>query len=138
MNLIRFNNPASVFSNMFEDFYRNDFSNASVPAVNIKEAETSFNLELAAPGYEKNDFKISLDNNLLTISSEKTSETEDKDSEEFTRKEFSKVSFSRSFTLPKSINLDKISADYNNGILSVVLPKHEDQKVAVNRQIEIR
>lgn len=138
MNLIRFNNPASVFSNMFEDFYRNDFSNTSVPAVNIKETETNFNLELAVPGYEKNDFKITLDNNMLTISSEKTSESEDKDNEKFTRKEFSRVSFSRSFTLPKSVDLDKISADYNNGILTVALPKHEDQKIAVNRQIEVR
>ncbi|MBU1368164.1 MAG: Hsp20/alpha crystallin family protein [Bacteroidetes bacterium] len=107
-----------------------------MPAVNISENEDSFMLEMAAPGMQKSDFKINLDNNVLTLSSEKQDEKEE-NNENFSRKEFNYSSFSRSFTLPKSIDFDKIKADYKDGILKVSLPKREDAKVALNRQIEI-
>jgi len=117
-------------------FMRNAEPQGMVPSVNIRESEEGFMLDLAAPGLKKEDFKVNLDNNVLTISSEQKNENEEK-SEKYTRKEFFYSSFSRSFTLPKTIDLDKIKADYNNGILSLSLPKREDAKVAVNREIAI-
>ena len=141
MNLIRFNQrPVSMLSEMMEDFDRNWLRSSEarpmMPAVNISENEDDFMLELAAPGMQKSDFKINLDNNVLTLSSEKQDESEDK-CENYSRREFCYSSFSRSFTLPKSINYDKIKADYKDGVLKVELPKREDAKVALNRQIEI-
>lgn len=141
MNLIRFNHhPVSMLSEMMEDFDRNWLRSPEarpmMPAVNISENEDDFTLELAAPGMQKSDFKINLDNNVLTLSSEKQDESEEK-SDNFTRREFCYSSFSRSFNLPKSINYDKIKADYKDGVLKVNLPKREDAKVALNRQIEI-
>lgn len=141
MNLIRFNqHPVSMLSELLEDFDRNFYNSTErsgmVPAVNIREREDHFLLELAAPGMKKDDFKIKLDNNVLTISSEQKEESEET-KEKFTRKEFFYQSFSRSFTLPKSVDLDKIKADYNNGVLSLNMPKREEAKVAINREIAI-
>ncbi|MDY0076235.1 MAG: Hsp20/alpha crystallin family protein [Bacteroidales bacterium] len=141
MNLIRFNqHPVSMLSELMEDFDRNWLRSSEtrpmMPAVNISENEDGFVLDLAAPGMQKSDFKINLDNNVLSISSEKQDENEEK-SEKYSRREFCYSSFSRSFTLPKSINYDKIKADYKDGVLKVNLPKREDAKVALNRQIEI-
>lgn len=142
MNLIRFNQrPVSMLSELMEDLDRNFMWRSAetrpmMPAVNISENEDSFMLEMAAPGMQKSDFKINLDNNVLTLSSEKQDEKEE-NNENFSRKEFNYSSFSRSFTLPKSIDFDKIKADYKDGILKVSLPKREDAKVALNRQIEI-
>jgi len=142
MNLIRFNqHPVSLLSELMEDFDRNFFARTPetrgmVPAVNIRESEDNFVLDVAAPGLKKEDFKINLDNNVLTISSEQKNESEEK-IEKYTRKEFFFNAFSRSFTLPKTIDLDKIRADYKDGVLSISLPKREDAKVAVNREIAI-
>ncbi|HPE43117.1 MAG TPA: Hsp20/alpha crystallin family protein [Bacteroidales bacterium] len=142
MNLIRFNqHPVSMLNELMEDFDRNLFSRQNgrqqmTPAVNIRENEEGFVLEMAAPGIQKSDFKINLDNNVLTLSAEKQEEKEE-NTERFNRREFNYGSFCRSFSLPKTINLDKIKADYKDGILLVSLPKREDAKVAVNRQIEV-
>jgi HSP20 family protein len=142
MNLIRFNqHPVSLLSELMEDIDRNFIWGSAglrqmMPAVNISENEDGFMLEMAAPGMKKSDFKINLDNNVLTISSEKQEEQEDS-KQNYSCKEFNFSSFSRSFTLPKSIDFDKIKADYKDGILRVSLPKREDAKVALNRQIEI-
>lgn len=142
MNLIRFNqHPVSLLSELMEDFDRNFFARTPeprgmVPAVNIRESEDNFVLDVAAPGLKKEDFKINLDNDVLTISSEQKNENEEKN-EKYTRKEFFYNAFSRSFTLPKTIDLDKIRADYKDGVLSISLPKREDAKVAVNREIAI-
>jgi HSP20 family protein len=142
MNLIRFNqHPVNLLSELMEDFDRNFFarnneSRGMAPSVNIRENEENFLLDLAAPGLKKEDFKINLDNNVLTISSEMKEENEEKN-EKFTRREFYFNSFSRSFTLPKTIDLDKIKADYKDGILSIALPKREEAKVAINREIAI-
>jgi len=130
-----------MLSELMEDLDRNFMWRSAetrpmMPAVNISENEDSFMLEMAAPGMQKSDFKINLDNNVLTLSSEKQDEKEE-NNENFSRKEFNYSSFSRSFTLPKSIDFDKIKADYKDGILKVSLPKREDAKVALNRQIEI-
>jgi HSP20 family protein len=114
---------------------RVDEFSGDIPAVNIKEENNKFVLEMAAPGLKKDDFNINLDNYVLTISSEKKEEQkEDKDN--YTRREFLYTSFSRSFTLPKTVDIDKIKADYKNGILTVTLPKKEEE-AKLTKQIKI-
>jgi HSP20 family protein len=106
------------------------------PLANILEHPDSFELDLAAPGLKKDDFKIHLENNVLTISSEIRDE-EEEETKNYTRKEFHYSSFSRSFTLPRSVDLEKIRADYESGILKVMLPKKEDARVDVKKEIKI-
>ena len=108
----------------------------NVPAVNITEGKEDYKIEVAAPGLGKEDFKISLDNNVLSISSEKEVKNETND-ENVLRREFSYSSFSRSFTLPESVNGDKIKATHNDGILSIVVPKKDEAKVKPIRDIKI-
>src|SRR6185437_8162780 len=97
------------------------------PAVNISENKERFEVSLAAPGMKKADFNIDVERNTLTISAETKAEKEEKD-ERYTRKEYSYSSFSRSFTLPEGVNKDKIDASYDNGVLTLSLPKTEDAK----------
>ena len=114
--------------------------NSKIPSVNIKEDETSFVLDLIAPGRKKEDFKIEVENDLLTISSEQSNEVVDEKEEnkvKYTRKEFSFSSFKRSFTLPETINVDAIKASYENGILSLNLPKKEEALPKPKRLIEL-
>jgi HSP20 family protein len=108
----------------------------NMPAVNITEGKEDYRIDVAAPGLKKEDFKISLDNNVLSISSEKEYKNETRD-ENLLRREFSYSSFSRSFTLPESVNGDKIKATHNDGILSIVVPKREEAKVKPVRDIKI-
>src|SRR5690348_5729265 len=117
------------FSNLWEDFLGRDITDMptlrgefSVPAVNIEEKPDRFLVHLASPGMNRNDFKINVDNGVLSVSSEKEEEHEAQDSK-FTRREFAYQSFSRSFTLPESVQADKIEAKYENGILEITLPK---------------
>ena len=143
MTLARFNNYPSLFDQLFDtdlfDWSNRNYSetNTTVPSVNIKENADAFNVEMAVPGFDKKDFKIALDHNVLTISSEKKVENETKKGERFTRHEYSYQSFSRSFTLPEAANGDKISAKYDNGILNVEIPKREEAKPKPMRQIAI-
>lgn len=110
----------------------------SMPAVNIAENNDNYMVTLAAPGLKKEDFKIDLDGNMLTISSEKEENKEEKD-EKFTRQEYSYSSFSRSFTLPEDVKQEKIDASYQNGELKIVLPRKEElKKAAVTKQIQIK
>lgn len=139
MNLVRINHYP-VFNDLMENFERNfigrlNENNGDVPAVNIKDEKEKYTLEFAAPGLKKEDFKIDLDNYVLTISSEKKQEKNEKESN-YSRKEFVYNSFSRSFTLPRTVNIEKIKADYSDGILSIALPKKEEE-VRLTRQIEI-
>ncbi len=106
------------------------------PAVNIKESETDFELELAVPGRKKSDFNIEIDKNVLTISSEVKSEEKTKE-ENYTRREFAFTSFKRAFTLPKSVDNDKIEATYEDGLLRFVLPKKEEALPKPKRMIEL-
>lgn len=127
------------WNNELMDWNRSNFSstNTSLPAVNVKETDDDFVIELAAPGMNKKDFKISFNNNILTISSEIKDEKEEKE-DNYTRKEFSYQSFQRSFTVPDNmVNGDKISAKYNEGILNIVLPKREEVKPQPEREIKI-
>ena len=121
------------------DWSNSNFSgtNTSLPAVNVRETIDEFVIELAAPGMDKKDFKISFKNNVITISSEKEDKKEEK-KENYTRREFSYQSFQRSFTVPENaIMSDKIEALYNNGILEVKLPKREEVKPQPEREIKI-
>ncbi len=96
----------------------------TLPRVNITEDKTSYNLSVAAPGLHKKDFKIDVDGNLLTVSAHKEEEKEEKD-DSFTRREYNYSSFSRSFTMPEEVDLDKINATYDGGVLKLALPKNE-------------
>lgn len=135
MTLIRRDQNLPVFSNFFNDFFYQ--TNTTLPSVNIKEGNDGFVVEVAAPGLEKEDFKISIDRGVLNISSEKSLENESKNEERFTRREFSYQSFCRSFSLPDSADSDKIGAKYENGILYVSIPKREEAKPKPARTIEI-
>jgi len=128
-----------LFSRELFNWGNNNFSSTSttVPSVNIKETPENYEVEVAAPGMEKQDFNIQLDNNLLTIASVKTQQQE-KNEENYTRKEFSYQSFQRSFELPKNVvDEDKINARYENGLLRLTIPKREEAKQKAPRMIEI-
>lgn len=135
-NPVVFNSP---FSGLFENFLGDEFLTREyasfVPAVNISEDEGKYNLELSAPGFEKEDFKIELKKGMLTISGEHKTEKETKE-KNFSRKEFSYGSFQRSFSLPEGIDEEAVEAKYENGILRISLAKWEDPKKAP-REIKI-
>lgn len=132
---------------LFDHFFDNELmnwsnrnystTNTTLPSVNIKEDEEAFHVEMAAPGLEKKDFKVELNNNVLTISSEKEEEHEENEGEQFTRREFSYQAFNRSFTLPETVESDKIKAKYDNGILKVDIPKKEEAKPKPPKKISI-
>jgi HSP20 family protein len=125
-------------SNLFDDDFFPVLTNrtSSMPAVNIKENEKNFTLELAVPGMDKKDLKIDINEDVLTISSETSNETEE-NVDGYKRKEFSYSSFCRSFYIPENVNKDKIEASYKDGILSVELPKQEEEKNKISKQIKI-
>lgn len=135
----------SIFDDMFKTDWLGGTSNVnnigvSIPAVNIKEGEDLFCVEVAAPGKSKEDFNIELDNDLLTISSESKKEEQEEKTEEkarFTRREFSFETFKRAFNLPESVDTTKIAASYENGVLSIDLPKKEEAKIQAKRLIDI-
>ena len=107
-----------------------------LPAVNVKETDKTYEINLAAPGLEKTDFKIDLNGNMITISAEKE-KTEEEKEDGFTRKEYNFNSFSRSFTLPEDTVADKIDAKYVNGELRLSLPKKEGAKKSFQHKISV-
>ncbi|MCO6501277.1 MAG: Hsp20/alpha crystallin family protein [Vicingus serpentipes] len=124
----------NLFNN--SDINHIDHSN-TFPAVNIQETNTSYELELAAPGMNKDDFDIEISNNKLIVNAHRTKEIEDK-GENYTRREFNYQQFQRSFQLPEMlVNEEKIVANYNNGILKITLPKKEENKANPFRRITI-
>lgn len=110
----------------------------STPAVNIYESDEKFEIQIAAPGLEKEDFKIDLKNEYLLVYSEKKDKKEEKEKGKVVRSEFRYSSFQRSFALPKDIDVTAISATHKNGILIIELPKKIEQKDSSVRQIEIQ
>lgn len=126
----------SVFDNLFNDSFISDRLVTRVPAVNITELEKSFEVELAAPGLQKSDFKINVDKNIISISVEKSEENEF-EGKLYSKKEFSYNSFSRSFTLPDTVDYAQIDASYENGILKVTIGKKEEAIIA-KRLIEVK
>jgi len=131
----------NFFSRNMMDWDNQNFSSTdtTLPAVNVKENDEAFEIEVAAPGMTKSDFRVSLENNLLTISSEKKEEKKEEEKGRFTRREFSYQSFQRSFTVPENlVEGDKISAKYCEGILCITLPKKEEIKPKPAREISIQ
>ncbi len=130
MSLIKWNKGNDFpLSSFVDDFFRDDFFslkpfevNNFFPATNIEETEKSFNIELAIPGMEKEDINVELENGLLVISAEKEESKEESD-KKFTRKEYNYNSFRRSFTLPENVKEEDIVAEYDKGILKLVVPK---------------
>jgi len=143
MTLIRrVNNNYPVFQNWLEDFIGSADNSinygvrGSVPAVNIAETDNNFKIAFAVPGLTKSDFIIHLENDVLTVKSEKEY-NQNESSSSYTRKEFSYSSFQRSFTLPDSADGDQIKAEYQNGILNIQIPKKEEAKAKPAREIEV-
>jgi HSP20 family protein len=149
MSLIKFNTNAPVvdpFDQFFNDFFEGEFfpkrfanvRNTTLPAANIKQTDTAYHVELAAPGMKKDDFKIELEGNLLTIRSEQKEEHKETN-ERYSKREFNYTSFVRSFRLPDEVDAERIAASYTDGVLKLEIPKKEEvlQKQKV-REISVK
>lgn len=146
MSLIK-RNEANWLPSVFDDMFKTDWLGGTsnmgnigtrIPAVNIQETEDNFMVSVAAPGKSKKEFNIELDNSILTISSEENeSQQSTEENGRFTRKEFNYNNFQRAFTLPETVESDKISASYENGVLEIMLPKKEEAKQQAKRMIQI-
>ena len=141
MNIIRKTTP--WFPSLFDEFFTRDFGidlaprAYQTPAVNITEKEDAFHLELVAPGKEKKDFDVELEEDTLIISTNSDSGIVEDDTQ-FTRREFDYASFNRSFRIPETIDTKRIKANYKNGLLSIILPKRKEAIPEPKKQIEIR
>lgn len=152
MTLVKWNEPKTtrypgvfggslspVFNDFFDDFFGgrslSGVLSSKAPAVNISEDKDSYHVELAAPGLKKDDFKLNVENDVLTITVERQEEKDQKE-KGYTRREFNYTNFSRAFTLPDSVNADAIKAAYKDGVLEINLPKREEEKTKT-RVIEI-
>lgn len=120
-----------ILSNFFENR-----TGITMPAVNVIEGKDEFRIELAAPGLKKDDFKIDLNSNILSICSEKENKKEETE-ENYIRREFSYTSFNRAFTLPESANAEKVNASFNEGILTIQIPKKDEAREKQPREIKI-
>lgn len=134
-----------TWSNWIDDIFNRDLPSVftsnfntgiTLPKVNIKETADAFIVDMAVPGLKKSDFHIDIDNQVLSISTETKEENQHKE-ENYTRREFGYASFKRIFTLPESVNDEKINAKYIDGILSIILPKKEEAKRKPVRNIKI-
>ncbi len=135
MQFVRFNSALPTLANHLfgRELEIPTTQHNSLPAVNISESETAYLLEFAAPGLNKEDFKLNVQANRLVISAKKEAVKEQEEKAEnsvkYTRKEFSFTDFQRAFTLPKNVDVSKVEATYTNGILTVSVPKKEEEKV---------
>jgi HSP20 family protein len=145
MTLVKFNNGLKtnanpffndVFDSILSDSFLSDKLVTRVPAVNIAENDNAFNIELAVPGLKKEDFKINLDKNVLTIAAEKKNEN-NAETKKYSKREYSYNSFVRSFTLPETADYAKIEADYTDGILNLTIAKKEEAKFQ-SREIAVK
>ena len=125
-----------VFDSILNDKYFGGSSVSKSPAVNIAETENQFHIELAAPGLKKEDFKISLEKNLLSVSAEKKAENVD-ETKKYSKREYSYSAFSRTFTLPETVDHANIVAEYTDGILNITVAKKEEAKIQT-REITIK
>lgn len=144
MNSVKRNNGNvnGLFPSLMDEIFKDwaggsQMVNKMVPPVNIKETDKGFSVALMAPGFKKEDFNIEVDNDLLTISSEIKNEKTEQEEGKFTRREFGYSSFKRAFTLPESVNTDDINALYEDGILTIALPKKEEALPKAKRLIDI-
>ena len=125
-----------VFDSILSDSFLSDKLSSRVPAVNIAETESEYQIDLAAPGLKKEDFKINLDKNILSISADKKTENVE-EGKKFSKREYSYNSFSRSFTLPETADANKIDAEYVDGVLKLNVAKKEEAKVQA-REISVK
>lgn len=141
MTIIRWTSPKR-FSDIFEDTFSRAMHDIDkkecdcIPAANIRETDKAFEIEIAAPGYRKEDIHISLENNILSIYCDKDQTEGEKIN--YTRQEFGYGTFRRNFSLPKIIDTEKITADYKAGILKVMLPKRDEAKTKLSKEIKIQ
>ena len=137
-----------TISRLFDDFFGNelmDWNNrnfsrtgTSLPAVNVRENDDNYTVEVAAPGMKREDFNVQVHQNVLTISSEKREErNQNGENGRYSRREFSYQSFSRSFSLPDTVDAEHIEGRYEDGVLHLVIPKKEEAKPKPVRRIEI-
>ena len=146
MTLVKFNNGHKnysvnpFFNDVFDTILNDRFSGgrqaAQVPAVNIAETENEFHIELAVPGLKKEDFKINLEKNVLSVSAEKKEENVE-EGKKFSKREYNYSSFTRSFTLPETVDHSKIDAEYVDGILKLNVAKREEAKIQT-REIAVK
>lgn len=134
--------PESVedFFTPWGDWFRKNsswLSRTTIPALNVHEEKDHYLVTVAAPGLEKEDFNIEIDNNIITISASAEKEHEE-EKKKYSRREYSYSSFSRSFTLPSDVNADSINATYEKGILSLTLPKKEEVREETGKKITIK
>jgi HSP20 family protein len=149
MTIIKRNgNLLNQFPALFDDFLNRDMfnwgssnfsdTNTTIPAVNIKETADNYEVEVAAPGMTKKDFRVQLDGNVLTITSEKSSQKEENEEVRYSTREFSYQSFSRTFNLQKDVvDTENLAAKYEDGVLRLLIPKKENAKQKQPRLIEI-
>jgi HSP20 family protein len=148
MTLIKWNpngnTTSPAFSGLLDNFFGREFSDflgrdfvSNVPAVNIHESAEKYTVEVAAPGLKKENFRIALNNNVLTIAS-KVEQTTENTEGKYTRREFGFRTFERSFTLPNTVDTERVEAKYTDGILHVYLPKKEEARKKPVRQIDIQ
>jgi len=146
MSTLAVSKKMESFPTVFDDFFKpwNEWFDKSmfgrtmnVPAVNITEQDNQYMVTLAAPGLKKDDFKIDVDGNIITISTEKE-ETKEEKEKSYTRKEYNYSTFSRSFTLPEEINKEKIEAKYENGELHISLPRKEEARKNLSKHIAVK
>jgi len=147
MSTLALSKPGGMLPSVFDDFFKpwnewfengNKWGRAfNTPAVNITEHKDDYQVALAVPGLKKDDFKIDVAGNMLTISCEKEDTKEEKE-KKFTRKEYSYSSFSRSFTLPEEINKEKIEAKYEDGVLKLTLPRKEEARKISAKHIAVK
>ncbi|GAB2684662.1 Hsp20/alpha crystallin family protein [Mucilaginibacter koreensis] len=147
MTLVKFNNNEKrnnalmpgfndVFDSIFNDTFFNDRMVTRVPAVNISESAENYHIELAAPGLNKQDFKLSMEDKVLTVSVEQQAEHTN-NNRKYSKREYSYSSFVRSFTLPELADDNRIEATYEDGVLKIDIAKKEEAK-SISRQIEIK
>ena len=133
---------AAWLPEVFNDFFNTDFmpnANATAPAINVKESDKGYTVELAAPGMTKEDFNVHINDegNLIVKMESKQEKKEEDKSTRYLRREFSYTKYEQTLILPDDVEKDQIKARVEHGVLTVELPKHEEQKVKVSRQIEI-
>ena len=148
MNLVRFNNGRYntnrvLVDELFNNFFRNDYhevyakNSGKEPATNIFETEDSFKIEVLLPSFKKEDVKLKFEKNLLTIKVENKEKEDNSEEYKYAHREFGAFNFEKQFRIPKSVNDEKISAKFENGVLNIVLLKKEETLEKATKEIEI-
>ncbi len=128
---------SNIFDDMFEKGFQTGFERnyGGIPTTNILEDENSFEIQLAVPGLNKEDFRMEMEENVLSVFYEKKEEDKEKPDVEYLRREFEMEAFTRSFSIPKTVDAENIKAKYDNGILYISIPKMD--KARLSKQIKV-